>query len=43
MNIVSKVRIIADNMRIFIASGLMRTNTFVADIVQSNRHSGGEF
>jgi hypothetical protein len=41
--IVSMVGIIAGNMRIFIASGLIRTRPFVADIVQSNRHSGGEF
>ncbi|MGC8505223.1 MAG: transposase [Thermoplasmata archaeon] len=43
LNIVSRVRIIADNMRIFIASGLIRTNPFVTNLVQSNGHSGGEF
>ncbi len=43
MNIVSRVRIIAHNMGIFIASGLIRTNPFVTNLVQSNGHSGGEF
>lgn len=43
MNIVSRVRIMADNMGIFIASSLIRTNPFVTNLVQLNGHSGGEF
>ncbi len=43
MNIVSRVKIIADNMRIFIASKLIRSNPIVTNPVSSNRHSGGDF
>ena len=43
LNIVSNVEIIADNMRIFIASRLIRSNPFVTNPVQSNGHSGGGF
>ncbi|EQD59062.1 hypothetical protein B2A_04127 [mine drainage metagenome] len=43
MNIVSRVEIIADNMRVFIASKLIGTNPFVTNLVQSNRHPGGDF
>ena len=43
LNIVSNVEIIADNMRIFIASRLVRSNPFVTNLVQSNGHSGGGF
>ena len=43
MNFVSRVKIIAVNMRIFIASKLIRAKSFVAIIVESNRNSGCAF
>ena len=43
MSIVSRVEIIADNMKVFIASKLIEANPFVTNLVQSNGHSGGDF
>ena len=43
INLISRVKIIADNMRIFIASKLIRANPFVTNLVRSNGHLGGDF
>lgn len=43
MNFVSRVKIIAVNMRIFIASKLIRANPFVTNPVRSNGHLGDDF
>ncbi|EQB73199.1 MAG: transposase IS4 family protein [Ferroplasma sp. Type II] len=43
LNLVSRVKTIADNMRVFIASKLIGANPFVTDLVRSNGHSGGDF
>ena len=43
MNIVARVKIIAENLKVFIASKLIEANPFVTNLVQSNGHSGGDF
>jgi len=43
LNIVLRVIIIADNLRIFMASILIKVNPFSTNPVQSNSHSGSDF
>ena len=43
MNIASRVKIIADTMKTFMASTLIRTNPFVTNLTAGNRASGGDF
>ena len=43
MNIVVRVKIIAENLKVFIASKLIESNPFVTNPVRSNGHSGGDF
>ena len=43
MNIVARVKIIAENLKVFIASKLIESNPFVTNPVRSNGHSGGDF
>ena len=43
LNIVSRIIIIADNLRIFMASILIKVNPFSTNPIQSNKHSGGDF
>ena len=37
------IKIIADNLMIFMASILIKVNPFSINPVQPNRHSGGDF
>ena len=43
LNLRSHMRIIADVMRMLIASTLVKTNPFMANLYLENRASGGEF
>ena len=43
VNILSRVDIIADNMRILIASKLIGANPIITNIVNPDSHTGGDF
>ena len=43
VNILSRVHIIADNMRTYIASKLIRANPLYTGIVNSGSNTGGDF